>query len=196
MAYRSIALALVVLAMSPLASYGTSTLISPYADEQERVIKSLSVEDVDDLLNGRGWGLAKPAELNGVPGPAHLLEMQSEIALSGAQISAIQAIWSRMNQKARELGEHYVTLEKELNERFTTGQVNSTQLQALLVEIGAVRAELRYTHLGAHLEVRPILKPAQVLLYNQLRGYSNDDPCQNIPAGHNPDMWKKHNNCE
>ena len=196
MAYRSIALALVVLAMSPLASYGTSTLISPYAGEQERVIKSLSVEDVDDLLNGRGWGLAKPAELNGVPGPAHLLEMQSEIALSGAQISAIQAIWSRMNQKARELGEHYVTLEKELNERFATGQVNSAQLQALLVEIGAVQTELRYTYLGAHLEARPILKPAQVLLYNQLRGYSNDDPCQNIPAGHNPDMWKKHNNCE
>ena len=196
MAYRSIALALVVLAMSPLASYGTSTLISPYAGEQERVIKSLSVEDVDDLLNGRGWGLAKPAELNGMPGPVHLLEMQSEIALSGAQISAIQTIWSRMNQKARELGERYVTLEKELNEGFTTGQVNSTQLQALLVEIGAVRTELRYTHLGAHLEVRPILKPAQVLLYNQLRGYSNDDPCQNIPAGHNPDMWKKHNNCE
>ena len=196
MAYRSIALALVVLAMLPLASYGTSTLISPYAGEQERVVKSLSVEDVDDLLNGRGWGLAKPAELNGVPGPVHLLEMQSEIALSGAQISAIQTIWSRMNQKARELGERYVTLEKELNEGFTTGQVNSAQLQALLVEIGAVRTELRYTHLGAHLEVRPILKPAQVLLYNQLRGYSNDDPCQNIPAGHNPDMWKKHNNCE
>jgi hypothetical protein len=134
--------------------------------------------------------------LNGVPGPVHLLEMQSEIALSGAQISAIQTIWSRMNQKARELGERYVTLEKELNEGFTTGQVNSAQLQALLVEIGAVRAELRYTHLGAHLEVRPILKPAQVLLYNQLRGYSDDDSCQNIPAGHNPDMWKKHNNCE
>jgi hypothetical protein len=32
-------------------------------------------------------------------------------------------------------------------------------------------------------------------LYNKLRGYSND-PCQNIPEGHNVEMWKKHNGCK
>ncbi len=59
-----------------------------YASEGIRIMKSLSAENRDDLLNGRGWSLARPAELNGVPGPAHLLEMKSEISLSSEQVSA------------------------------------------------------------------------------------------------------------
>jgi hypothetical protein len=35
----------------------------------------------------------------------------------------------------------------------------------------------------------------QITLYNKLRGYSSDDPCQNVPKGHDPKMWKKHHNC-
>ncbi len=110
----------------------TSTLTSPYAGEEARVIKSLSAKDIDDLLNGRGWGLAKPADLNGVPGPAHLLEMRSEIGLSSEQVSAIEVIWSEMNQDARRLGEHYVALEREMNEQFATGQITSDTLKTLL----------------------------------------------------------------
>jgi len=172
-----------------------SSLISPYSGEEIRIIKSLSDEDIDDLLNGRGWGLAKPAELNGVPGPVHLLEMKSEIGLSSEQISAIETIWSEMNQNARRLGERYVALEKQLNELFATGQITPETLKVLLSKIATVRAELRYTHLSSHLQTGPVLKPAQVALYNRLRGYSNDDPCLNIPEGHDPNMWKKHNNC-
>ncbi len=77
---------------------------SKYAGEESRKIKSLSDSDIDDLLNGRGWGLAKAAELNGVPGPKHLLEMSSEIDLSPEQISAINAVWADMNTKAKALG--------------------------------------------------------------------------------------------
>ena len=184
------------LAAASFLAQAVGTLTSPYAGEEIRIIKSLSVEDIDDLLNGRGWGLAKPAELNGVPGPAHLLEMKSEIALSPEQVSAIKAIWSEMNQSARHLGERYVALERELNEKFAAHQITQEALKALLLEIATVRAELRYTHLSSHLQTGPVLKPAQVALYNRLRGYSNDDPCLNIPEGHDPNMWKKHNNCE
>jgi hypothetical protein len=49
---------------------------SPYAGQETRRIKSLSEQDIDELRQGRGWGLAKAAELNGLPGPAHLLEMR------------------------------------------------------------------------------------------------------------------------
>ena len=38
-------------------------------------IKSLSQDDQSALLAGRGMGLARPAELNGYPGPAHVLEL-------------------------------------------------------------------------------------------------------------------------
>ena len=194
-----IAIRLIIAATLTLVSatyIAASTLTSPYAGEEARVIKSLSAKDIDDLLNGRGWGLAKPAELNGVPGPAHLLEMKTEIALSAEQVSAIEVIWSEMNQNARRLGEHYVALERELNEQFATGQITSDTLKTLLLKIATVQTELRYTHLFAHLQASPILKPAQVALYNRLRGYSSDDPCLNIPEGHDPNMWKKHNNCE
>lgn len=40
----------------------------PYAGMQTREVKSLSAQDIMDLREGRGWGLALPAELNGRPG--------------------------------------------------------------------------------------------------------------------------------
>ena len=59
---------------------------SPYAGEETREIKSLSQTDVDELLRGGGWGLAKAAELNGMPGPSHVLDMASELSLSAEQV--------------------------------------------------------------------------------------------------------------
>jgi hypothetical protein len=59
---------------------------SPYAGEQTREIKALSKEDIDELLRGGGWGLAKSAELNGMPGPTHVLDMAAELDLSAEQI--------------------------------------------------------------------------------------------------------------
>ena len=55
---------------------------SPYVGQDTRPIKSLSADDILELRRGGGWGLAKAAELNGMPGPAHLLELKDEIPLS------------------------------------------------------------------------------------------------------------------
>ncbi|MGB1683440.1 MAG: hypothetical protein ACPHEQ_04555 [Arenicellales bacterium] len=182
--------------MSPNVSSSATSLISPYAGEESRQIKSLSDSDIDDLLNGRGWGLAKAAELNGVPGPKHLLEMSAKIELSPEQITAINGVWSEMNAKAKALGARYVALEKTLNDEFAAGAMSAERLEALLNEISKVHAELRYTHLSAHLEMSPILTVHQVKQYNSLRGYANGDPCAQVPEGHNPTMWKMHNGCD
>lgn len=48
---------------------------TPYAGMQTRPIKALSDEQIADLQAGRGMGLALAAELNGYPGPAHVLEL-------------------------------------------------------------------------------------------------------------------------
>jgi len=48
---------------------------TPYARQQVRTIKSLSDEDIAALRKGEGMGMAKAAELNGYPGPAHVLDM-------------------------------------------------------------------------------------------------------------------------
>jgi hypothetical protein len=41
-----------------------------------------------------------------------------------------------------------------------------------------------------------ILTPEQVEQYNELRGYTSDDPCNNVPDGHDEQMWREHNNCD
>jgi len=42
-------------------------LSSPYAGQETREIRTLSEEDIRQLQKGEGWGLAKAAELNGLP---------------------------------------------------------------------------------------------------------------------------------
>ena len=55
--------------------------------------------------------------------------------------------------------------------------------------------QLRYVHRSTHLDASDFLRSEQITLYDKLRGYSSDDPCQNIPKRHYPEMWKKHYNC-
>ena len=65
---------------------------SPYAGEQSRDIKALSSTETNNLLNGAGMGYAKAAELNGYPGPMHVLELARPLGLTDAQRVALLAI--------------------------------------------------------------------------------------------------------
>jgi hypothetical protein len=168
---------------------------SKYAGQEKREIRSLSESDMDDLRNGRGWGLAKAAELNGVPGPVHLLEMKKEINLSKEQVRKIEELFNEMKQEAIPLGLRLIELERELNQMFADRTVTDKMLSELLKEIARVRMKLRYVHLSSHLKTPAVLSSDQMVLYNKLRGYSSEDPCKNIPEGHDPEVWKRHNNC-
>ena len=50
---------------------------SPYSGEEKRAVKALSDDDLKNYLEGNGMGFAKAAELNGVPGPKHILENEA-----------------------------------------------------------------------------------------------------------------------
>ena len=167
---------------------------SEYVGEEHRSIKSLSADDIRELSEGGGWGLAKAAELNGVPGPAHILEMASAIELTPTQQAEIQEIYEQMKSEAISLGNQLIQLEATLNTYFADGSINQAILEQSLQDIERVRAQLRLAHLSAHLQTPNILTPEQISLYNELRGYSQD-PCANVPKGHNAAMWKKHNGC-
>src|SRR3990172_8479974 len=65
---------------------------SPYAGLEGREIKALSPEQIQELRNGDGMGLALAAELNHYPGPRHVLELAHELALSPKQQDQVQAI--------------------------------------------------------------------------------------------------------
>jgi hypothetical protein len=108
---------------------------------------------------------------------------------------AIENIYKSMKQEAIPLGHELIELERELNNHFANRTITHELLNLLLMRIAQVHRQLRYVHLSAHLNTPDILISEQITLYNKLRGYSSDDPCQNVPKGHDPMMWKKHHNC-
>ena len=191
-------LALAVLAALPgpaSAQHGGHGPASPYAGEATRAIKSLSADDIAELRRGGGWGLARAAELNGVPGPAHLLELKEEIPLSADQVAAISEIFAAMRADAIAEGERLIARERALDDAFRAGSVTDESLRRILAEIEASRSALRYIHLAAHLVTPPLLTEAQIARYAALRGHGAD-PCTKVPAGHDPALWRQHNRCE
>ncbi len=188
---------LLIFTLIPISSFSASkhSHQSKYVGQEKREIKSLSDSDIEELKNGSGWGLAKAAELNGMPGPAHLLEMKDEIDLSTKQVLAVENLFNEMKQAAVPLGLELIELERKLNHHFAKETITYELLAELLERIAQARKKLRYVHLSTHLKTPHILTPEQITLYNKLRGYSSDDPCENIPPGHDPEMWKKHHDC-
>ena len=167
---------------------------SDYAGEVDRVIKSLSANDIKDLTLGNGMGLAKAAELNGYPGPKHVLEMQEELLLEKEQLTSIKLIFEEMKSQARSQGKIFISLEKSLNDHFSNATITNDTLESTLKNISEAKNNLRYIHLSAHIKTTEILSKNQIKKYNQLRGYSNN-PCEKIPEGHNKEMWMSHNGC-
>lgn len=190
-------LLLCLIAMTVFQAYAKeSSHSSGYAGQEKRSIKSLSEDDIAELRAGSGWGLAKAAELNGVPGPRHLLEMKDKIDLSNDQVRSIEKLFDEMNAAARELGAKLIEKERLLELRFQNDIPDEAELESLLTDIGQTRSSLRFVHLSAHLKTPDILSTHQIAKYNQLRGYTSNDPCSNVPEGHDATMWKKHNGCE
>jgi hypothetical protein len=166
----------------------------PYAGEERRAIKSLSEEDIAELRRGGGWGLAKAAELNGIPGPAHLLELKDAVPLSEEQAAAIGEIFATMKADAIAEGERLIAHEQALEDAFRTRSITDDGLRRMLAKIEESRSALRYVHLAAHLSASALLTEDQIARYAALRGYG--DPCAHVPDGHDPAMWRRHNGCE
>ena len=183
----------IFLPLSSLAqhSHGPQT---PYAGMQNRAIKSLSDNDINELRRGGGWGLALAAELNGMPGPAHLLELKDQIPLAADQVAKTQVLLDEMRKASIPTGERLIAAEKALEAAFAAGKVNEPSLRNLLAEAESARTELRFIHLSQHYKTVQFLQPEQIKRYNILRGYA-EDPCKSIPAGHNPEMYRRHMGC-
>lgn len=171
-----------VAAVIALATAANSQL-SPYAGQQSREIKSLSAQDIDDLLNARGWALAKAAELNGYPGPTHTLDMARDLKLTPDQVRAITVIKERMAAAAKPLGSQIVARERELDQQFVQGKITEADLTAETAAIGDLFGHLRAVHLRSHLETKAVLTARQVAQYNELRGYGSDSAPQHERKG-------------
>ena len=163
-----------LLALAPFAlGASEAPLASPYVGQDVRDIKSLSAEDVNAYLSGKGMGLAKAAELNGYAGPAHVLELASQLALTPEQRTRTEALFASMASKATSLGRALVEEERKLDRLFATKAVTPDLMASSLNEIGLLQAKVRGAHLEAHLAQVGILTPEQNARYAQLRGYSS-----------------------
>jgi hypothetical protein len=157
-----------------LLTFGSAVAQTPYAGMLTRSIKALSDQQIADLRAGRGMGLALAAELNGYPGPSHLLELADKIGLSEAQRTNTRAMFDAMKAETIPIGERLIAQEAALDKLFAGHAITLEKLNAATAEIGATQAELRAAHLKYHLSMVAMLQPSQIQQYAALRGYGDD----------------------
>jgi LTXXQ motif family protein len=145
---------------------------TPYGGMQTRPIKALSDQQVADLKAGRGMGLALAAELNGYPGPSHLLELADRIGLTEVQQSKVKAMFEAMKAETIPIGERLLAQEAALDRLFADHKATPDTLTAATAQIGDTQAKLREAHLKYHLATVAVLDQSQIRRYDELRGYA------------------------
>jgi Spy/CpxP family protein refolding chaperone len=167
----------VIVAALALLTVGATAIAqshkNSYAGQHTRAVSSLSADELQSFLDGRGAGLARPAELNGYPGPMHVLELDRPLALTAEQRLQVQAAFGRMKAKATDLGAKYVEAERKIDAAFRSGSASDATIAAHVAEANRLLGEVRLSHLLAHLEVAQLLTPEQRVRYAELRGYGD-----------------------
>lgn len=172
------------------ALYAQAPTPGPYAGQEAASVRGLSEAEIDDLRNGRGMGLARPAELNGYPGPLHVLELADALALSDEQRAAVQALYDQMKADATAAGADVLARYAELEEAFRAGTMSADDVERRTLALGQAEARLRAVHLTYHLRTRDLLSAEQIAAYSRLRGYG-DAPSPADPSAapaHPPGM--------
>lgn len=160
-----------IAALFLLPAIGFAQSATPYAGMQVRPIKALSDQQLADLKAGRGMGLALPAELNGYPGPAHVLELAQVLNLNDEQKSKVSKLFEAMHAESVVLGERLIAAESDLDRLFANKTVTDSNLSDATHKAAELQGELRVAHLKYHLATLAILTQEQVVRYREARGY-------------------------
>jgi len=145
----------------------------PHGSPTNPPTKALAAQSVSDLQTGKGMGMAMAAELNGYPGPTHVLENANALQLTQEQKEKLTSQIDGMRRKAIPLGEQIVAKEEQLEGLFKSGSVTNESIDHLTAEIAALSGELRAVHLRTHLDTKATLTPEQIAKYRALRGYDS-----------------------
>ena len=144
---------------------------SPYAHTQSSEFSTLTPQEVRELRNGEGMGLARAAELNSFPGPRHLLDLKADLDLTREQIARIEAIHAKMKTRAIAKGKVILQAELHLSNLFATGRPTVAETTRMTEHLGIMRGQLQAIHLLAHIESTRELTADQIERYDRLRGY-------------------------
>ena len=161
-----------------VASSSNAQTHQPYADLQSRPVKALSDQQIADLRAGRGMSMALAAELNGYPGPLHVIEHATALDLTAGQLVRVQTLYDDMKGEAVALGERLIAQETKLDGQFTSRTVTGATLAGAMNAIGQTQGELRATHLRYHLLTVEVLTGEQIRRYAELRGYASGEQGQ------------------
>lgn len=159
----------------PFAAGAAAQEDSPYAHAGSDLVKTLSQDEVDELLEGAGMGLARPAELNGLPGPRHVLGLADSLGLTPEQRRSVEAAFEDMDTEARGLGRRVIDAEIALDSLFAAGTPDPDAIRDAVERAAGLRARLRLVHLAAHVRVAGLLTPHQIHEYARLRGYAEHE---------------------
>lgn len=148
----------------------------PYAGLERRSVKALSEQQIADLNAGRGMGFALSAELNGYPGPTHVLEHADALSLNAGQRERTKSLIDAMKAEAIPVGHRLIDQETEFERLFSERTITPAALRAKTEEIATTQARLREAHLKYHLAMVELLTPTQIARYRELRGYGSGGP--------------------
>lgn len=174
MTRKDVTLGAIVIALATLAvilylNYRETE--GPYAGLASREIAALSDEDIAGLRVGSGMGYALTAELNGYPGPRHVLDLAEQLALTPEQKQTTETLLQAMEAETIPLGDRFIAAERELNTLFATRKADAQAIPGLTATAAKIEAELRSAHLKYHVLMLDVLTPEQVSKYATLRGY-------------------------
>lgn len=169
--FRILALTALAIFASISQGWAQTAPAQPYAGLQSRPIKALSDEQIADLVAGRGMSLALAAELNGYPGPSHVLEFADRLGLNEQQRAGVKRLFDSMKSEAIPLGQNLIEAEQGLDRAFAGRTITPERLKAATAAIAAIQGELRNTHLKYHLSTVALLSAEQIRRYAELRGY-------------------------
>lgn len=160
----------ILMAATPLLAPGIVFAETPYAGMQSRTVKALSEQQIADLNAGRGMGMTLAAELNGSPGPSHLLELAEKLELTA--VTAVRSLFESMKRDSIPLGTKLIEQESELDRQFASHTITPEILRDATAAVARTQGELREAHLKYHLSTAALLDAGQMQRYAALRGYA------------------------
>ncbi|MGB3544772.1 hypothetical protein, partial [Rubrivirga sp.] len=140
-------------------------------EHNSRVPSGLTASDAEGLLSGAGLGMARPAEVNGYPGPLHVLELAEPLLLTDEQRETAEQLRAEMLEEAIPLGRQLIDAERSLDAVFLSGTATTDDVERAVAIAAAAHARLRAVHLRTHLAMRDAMTDDQIAAYARLRGY-------------------------
>jgi Spy/CpxP family protein refolding chaperone len=137
-----------------------------------------SKERTEGLLEGRGMGLAIPAENNGYPGPRHVLDAAEQLNLTPEQKAKTEALVAAMKDEAIPVAKRLVADEAALDNLFITHTADLAGIKAASDKAAQSESVLRVIHLKYHLAMVSILNADQIAAYTALGSHPEKGSAQ------------------